>query len=116
MAFVSLKSLATGVPDPNTALAELRTIYFRTSQKTIENDLAHAIELLKSLPEDERDKAAVFMDGIGEMYREWQRAGARKQQKKRKKKNQTPAGHAGTTAAPASDGTEAAKAKARRRK
>ena len=79
--FVSLNALKSGAkPDPRTALAEIRRIYFKTTKQTIEHDLAHAIELLKSLEsEDERDKARVFMDGISQMRSEW----ARQQKKKR---------------------------------
>ena len=61
--FVALKSLKQRPPDPQSAIDEIRRIYFRTTKKTIDNDLAHAVELLKSLPdEDTRDRAAVFMD------------------------------------------------------
>jgi hypothetical protein len=71
-AFVSLSSLKKGAPDPKAALAEIRRIYFKTSKKTIEHDLAHAIELLKSLAsEEDREKATVFMHGLAEMQREW---------------------------------------------
>jgi hypothetical protein len=71
--FVALKSLKQGPPaDPAAVIAEIRTIYFKTTKKTIVNDLAHAIELLKSLPdEDTRDKAAVFMDGLQQMKNDW---------------------------------------------
>jgi hypothetical protein len=70
--FVSLKSLTQGPPDARSALAEIRRIYFATTRQTIENDFAHAIELLKSLPgEDERQKAHVYMEGLAEMQREW---------------------------------------------
>ena len=69
--FVPLKSLKQGAPDPKSALAEIRRIYFKTSKKTIEHDIAHAIELLKSLPEEERDKAAVYMEGLAQMRQEW---------------------------------------------
>jgi hypothetical protein len=73
--FVSLKSVKQGAPDPASALAEIRRIYFNTTQKTIEHDLAHAIELLKSLPsEEEREKATVFIEGLAEMRKEWERA------------------------------------------
>jgi hypothetical protein len=72
MGFVALKSLKKGPPDPTEALAEIRRIYFATTKKTIEHDFAHAIELLKSLPdEDTRDRAAVFMDGLQQMRAEW---------------------------------------------
>ena len=72
--FVPLKSLAEGPPDPAAALAEIRRIYFKTTKRTIEHDIAHAIELLKSLPsEDEREKATVYMEGLAQMRREWAR-------------------------------------------
>jgi hypothetical protein len=75
MAFVSLKSLKPGEPpDPKAVLAEIRTIYFKTTKKTIEHDLAHAIELLKSLPaEEDREKATVYMEGLAQLRREWGR-------------------------------------------
>lgn len=70
--FVPLKSLTQGPPEPMDAIAEIRKIYFATTKKTIEHDFAHAIELLKSLPDEEsRDRAAVFMEGLNEMRREW---------------------------------------------
>jgi hypothetical protein len=78
--FVSLKSLKQGPPEATAALAEIRRIYFKTTRQTIDHDLTHAIELLKSLPnEDEREKATVYMQGLAEMHRNW----ARKKNKKR---------------------------------
>ena len=72
LGFVALRSLTKGPADPAQALADIRRIYFKTTKKTIENDLAHAIELLKSMPsEEERDKAAVYMDGLSQMRSEW---------------------------------------------
>ena len=51
------------------------------TKRTIEHDIVHAIALLKSLPsEDERDKAAVYMDGLAQMRGEW--AGADKKRKR----------------------------------
>src|SRR6187397_2155151 len=77
--FVSLTSLKGGAPDPAVALAEIRKIYFATTRQTIDNDLAHAIELLQSLPsEEEREKASVYMEGIAQMQREWAAAALRK--------------------------------------
>lgn len=70
--FVSLKSLTQGRPDPAAALAEIRRIYFKTTKGTIENDFAHAIDLLKSLPDEEtREKATVYMEGLAQMRKEW---------------------------------------------
>jgi hypothetical protein len=70
--FVSLRSLKQGQPDSATALADIRRIYFKTTRQSIDHDLAHAIELLKSLPtEDDREKATVYMQGLAEMQRNW---------------------------------------------
>ncbi len=55
-------------------LAEIRRLYFHTSRQTIEQDFAKAIDLLKSMAsEEERERATVFMDGLAEMRRDWQR-------------------------------------------
>ena len=70
--FVPLKSLTRGAPGPAEAFAKIRRIYFDTTKRTIQDDLAHAIELLKSLPsEEEREKATVYMEGLAQMRREW---------------------------------------------
>jgi len=72
--FVPLKSLKQGSPDPAAILADIRRIYFKTTRRTIEHDIAHAIELLKSLPSEEaREKATVYMEGLAQMRREWAR-------------------------------------------
>ena len=83
--FVSLLSLKNGAPDPQQALAEIRRIYFKTTRQTIEHDMAHAIELLKSLPsEEEREKATVFMEGLAQMRREWAAADKRKSRRRKR--------------------------------
>lgn len=71
--FVSLGALKGTTPkSPAEILAEIRRIYFKTTKQTVLNDLAHAIELLKALPDEEtRDKAAVYMEGIAQMRNEW---------------------------------------------
>jgi hypothetical protein len=75
LGFVALQALKQGRLDPTAALAAIRRIYFTTTQRTIEHDLAHAIELLKTLDsEDDRDRAAVYMDGLAQMRSEWARA------------------------------------------
>jgi hypothetical protein len=81
--FVPLKSLTQAAPtDTQAALEEIRRIYFKTTKQTVENDLAHAIELLKTLETDEqRDKAAVFMEGIAQMRAEWARERKKKSTK-----------------------------------
>jgi hypothetical protein len=53
-------------------LDEIRRLYFNATKTTIKKDVARAIELLKSMKdEDERQKAAVYMDGLSQMRSEW---------------------------------------------
>ena len=80
--FVPLKSLTQRSGDPQAALDELRKIYFKTTKQTIDNDLMHAIELFKQLREEDQDKGAVYMEGIGQMRKEW---GAKKKTARSKK-------------------------------
>ena len=84
--FVPLTSLKGGAPDPEKARAEIRKIYFATTRQTIDNDLAHAIALLQSLPsEEDREKATVYMEGLAQMQREWAGAAMRKTQRASRK-------------------------------
>jgi hypothetical protein len=65
-------------------LAEIKRLYFHTSPETIAGDFARAVDLLKSMAdEQERQRAAVYMDGLAEMRADW--AGRRKERGKRKK-------------------------------
>jgi hypothetical protein len=53
-------------------LAEIRKMYFATTPKTIQRDFERAIDILKTLESDEeRAKAAVFMEGLNELRKEW---------------------------------------------
>ncbi|MQA31272.1 MAG: hypothetical protein GEU82_15795 [Luteitalea sp.] len=53
-------------------LAEIKRLYFKTSAQTIKQDFAKALDLLKSMASDEeRERAAVFMDGLAEMRSDW---------------------------------------------
>jgi hypothetical protein len=66
---------------PEDKLAEIKRLYYRTTAKTIQDDLARALDLLKSmLSEDERERAAVYMDGLAQMRSDW---------KKKKRKDRT---------------------------
>jgi len=57
---------------PEQKIAEIKRLYFRTSRETIADDFAKAVDLLKSLAtEEERERAAVFMDGLAEMRADW---------------------------------------------
>lgn len=91
--FVSLTTLKHGPPDPARARAEIRKIYFSTSKNTIEADFAHAIELLKSLSEEDRDRVAVYMEGLAEMRKDFR--GQVESGKSRKSKRHKARGAAG---------------------
>ena len=53
-------------------LAEIRDIYFKTTKGTILKDFDRAIDLLKTIATpEERQRAAVYMDGLAEMRREF---------------------------------------------
>jgi hypothetical protein len=53
-------------------LAEIRRLYFKTTRHTIHDDLAKALDLLKSMnSEEERERATVFMEGLAEMHKDW---------------------------------------------
>jgi hypothetical protein len=84
--FVPLTMLkGTGPRQPEDIIAEIRRIYFKTAKPTIENDFAHAIELLKQLPdEDTREKAHVYMEGLAEMRKEWLRPDRKSKNKHQK--------------------------------
>jgi hypothetical protein len=59
-------------------LARLKELYFRTTSSTIEDAFDEAIDLLKTLPsDDERARAAVYMEGLAEMRHEWKNANRR---------------------------------------
>ncbi len=54
------------------AIEEIRRLYFKTSRATIERDIARAIDLLKSMKDDdERSKVSVYMQGLNEMRKEF---------------------------------------------
>ncbi len=60
-------------------LAEIKRLYYRTSRATIREDFAKAIELLKSMSsEEERERVAVYMDGLSQMRSDWARQGKSK--------------------------------------
>lgn len=58
-------------PMPN-VLDTIRALYFNTTKSTVQKDLDRAIDLFKTLKsEEDREKAAVFMDGLSQMRSEW---------------------------------------------
>jgi hypothetical protein len=55
-------------------IEEIRRLYYQTSRPTIQQDLAKAIDLVKSMTgEEERERAAVYMDGLAQMRSDWAR-------------------------------------------
>ena len=53
-------------------LAEIRRLYFRATRVTIQQDLAKALDLLKSMAnEEERERATVYMEGLAQMRSDW---------------------------------------------
>ena len=55
-------------------IEEIRRMYFAATPKTIRRDLERAIDILKSLRDEEtRGKAAVYMEGLIELRKEWGR-------------------------------------------
>ena len=55
-------------------LADIKRLYFTTSEATIDRDFDRAIDLLKSMPlPEDRQRATVYMDGLAEMRRDWQK-------------------------------------------
>jgi len=62
-------------------IAAISRLYFDATPATIQRDLEQAIELFTRLPtEADRERAAVYMDGLSQMRSEWapRRRGAAK--------------------------------------
>ena len=78
-------------------LAEIRRLYFRTTRQTIHDDLARALDLLKSMhSEEERERATVYMEGLAQMRSDWaskskhQKGTENSHKRKGKRRNKTP--------------------------
>jgi hypothetical protein len=64
-------------------VAEIKRLYYQTSRATIRQDFAKAIDLLKSMPsEQERERVAVYMDGLSQMRSDWARVNRKVRGKK----------------------------------
>jgi hypothetical protein len=67
--------------------AEIKRLYYETTRQTIQQDLAKALDLLKSMnSEEERERSAVYMDGMAQMRSEWARAGKKARPKGKRKR------------------------------
>jgi hypothetical protein len=54
---------------------EIKHLYYHATRATIKRDLTRAIALMKDMPSDEeRERAAVYMDGLSQMRSEWAHA------------------------------------------
>lgn len=63
-------------------LEEIKKLYYGATKATIQRDLARAVELLKQLPaEDDRERAAVYMDGLSQMRSEWAEGSGRRKRR-----------------------------------
>jgi hypothetical protein len=60
---------------PVSPLEEIRRLYFKATRATIDHDFDRAVDLLKAMPEPERPRATVFMQGLAEMRKEFKKAG-----------------------------------------
>lgn len=57
------------------AIDEIKKLYYAATRATIQKDVERAIELLKTLPDEEaRQRVAVYMDGLSQMRSEWFRS------------------------------------------
>ena len=64
------------------ALDEIKRLYDNATRTTIQRDLTRAIQLLKAMKdEDERQRAAVYMDGLSQMRSEWASGGKGQRQR-----------------------------------
>ena len=68
-------------------IAEIKRLYYRTTKQTVNGDLARAMQLLKSMAgEEERERAAVYMDGLSQMRSDWAAPQQRQKAKGRRQK------------------------------
>ncbi len=78
------------------ALDAIKKLYFGTSKSTIERDFDQAIDLLKTMAsEDERDRAAVYMEGLAEMKAQWVPKASRLSRASGAPQSATPQGRSG---------------------
>ncbi len=65
-------------------VAEIRRLYYRTTRNSIKEDFARALLLIKSIDSEmDRERAAVYMDGLSQMRSDWLRNRKTKDKKSR---------------------------------
>jgi hypothetical protein len=68
-------------------VADIKRLYYKTTRVTIQDDLTKALDLLKSMAnEEERERVAVYLDGLSQMRSDWKRPSGRKKAKGRRQK------------------------------
>jgi hypothetical protein len=66
-----------------TTINEIQRLYDQATAATVERDLKRAVDILKTIPDEEaRERAAVFMDGLSQMRSEWRLEQQRRQRKR----------------------------------
>jgi hypothetical protein len=71
-----------------THLGEIKRLYYQATRATIKSDLARAVALLKAMASDEeRERAAVYMDGLSQMRSEWAASGGRRTGSHQRRRN-----------------------------
>jgi hypothetical protein len=77
---------------PDDKVAEIKRLYYKTTKATIQEDLTKALDLLKSMAnEEERERVAVYLDGLSQMRSDWgvrsnKEEGRRKKRRHERKK------------------------------
>jgi hypothetical protein len=65
----------------------IKRLYYEATAGTIDRDFDRAVDLLKTLPDEEtRERVAVYMDGLAQMRREFGSGGGGREFEGRKKK------------------------------
>lgn len=68
-------------------VAEIKRLYYKATAQTIQEDLTKALDILKSMNgEEERERAAVYMDGLAQMRSDWKKGMKKGESKKPKAK------------------------------
>jgi hypothetical protein len=78
------------------AIAEIKKLYYAATKQTIQKDVERAIDLLKSLPtEEDRERVAVYMDGLSQMRSEWAANASYSRSASSSRGSAKPRGHSG---------------------
>jgi hypothetical protein len=87
MAAAEKSSMTIRMLSADDKLAEIKRLYYETTRPTIQQDLAKALDLLRSMAnEAERERAAVYMDGLAQMRSEWARQTLAQKKGRRRRK------------------------------